>query len=292
MLIGVTAAGLVAMAVYFSFAAKPPTALPSAASPSHEAPAANTATATATARPTATFTPVSEPTEVQSPSPTTAPTATSTPDAVQITLDNGGLIFAGPLSNDQQVALYRASLGYVQSSVADSRSMAKQINGVGYGDPSNICGPLAVAILRDAGLMVPNIVPHDFWLLNPLAATDAALLERAFPFDRYMHAIIPTAINKVNWNATPLVPGDFIFIWHGSGGNFDHMLVVNRVDAELRAYAVTNYGTSEGYVIAESLLYDPRDPTVGLFHQWTKERDAILGSTGFGGYELWRLRSP
>jgi hypothetical protein len=39
------------------------------------------------------------------------------------------------------------------------------------------------------------------------------------------------------------------------------------------------------------LLYDPADPNVGLFHQWTKEKNAILGATGFGGYELWRLIS-
>jgi hypothetical protein len=29
---------------------------------------------------------------------------------------------------------------------------------------------------------------------------------------------------------------------------------------------------------------------MGLFHIWTQERDQILGSTGFGGYELWRRR--
>ena len=88
------------------------------------------------------------------------------------------------------------------------------------------------------------------------------------------------------------MPGDFLFIWHGSWGNFDHMLVVNRVDSQQRAYAVTNYGTEQGYVIAETLLYDPNDPTAGIFHIWTRERDAILGSTGFGGFDLWRRRTP
>ena len=100
------------------------------------------------------------------------------------------------------------------------------------------------------------------------------------------------ALNKIDWRATPLLPGDFLFIWHGSWGNFDHMLVVNRVDSNQRAYAVTNYGAADGYLISEALLYDPADPTLGLFHQWTRQRDQILGSTGFGGYELWRRRSP
>jgi hypothetical protein len=44
-------------------------------------------------------------------------------------------------------------------------------------------------------------------------------------------------------------------------------------------------------MIAETVLYDPNDPTQGIFHTWTQQRDAILGSTGFGGYELWRLRT-
>ena len=103
--------------------------------------------------------------------------------------------------------------------------------------------------------------------------------------------MIETPLNKVDWKATPLQPGDFVFIWHGSGGNFDHMLVVNRVDSLGRAYAVTNFGTTEGYIIAETMLYDPQDPAPGIFHTWTQERDAILGSTGFGGYELWRMRN-
>jgi hypothetical protein len=103
---------------------------------------------------------------------------------------------------------------------------------------------------------------------------------------------LTTALNKVDWISSPLQPGDFVFIWHGSGGNFDHMLVVDRVDRDLRAYAVTNYGTPAGYIIAETLLYDPLDAKAGIFHTWTKERDAILGSTGFGGYEIWRAGTP
>lgn len=219
--------------------------------------------------------------------------STETPDAVQSTIDNGGLIFTGALSNDQQVALYRASLNYVQPTVEDSIRSAKAINGVGYGDPSNICGPLAIAIMQSAGLLINSrIVPHDFWLLNPLASGDQELLERVFPPNRYLHIKFPGPLNKTNWHDFPLEPGDFLFIWHGSGGNFDHMLVVTRVDSNLNAYSVTNYGTPDGFVIAETMLYNPSDSKAGIFHTWTQERDAILGSTGFGGFELWRPLSP
>ncbi len=218
--------------------------------------------------------------------------ATPTLDAMAATISEGGLVFTGPLTHPKQVALYRAALGYATQSVEESLREAKAINGVGYGDPSNICGPLAIAILRDADIIAPLTVPHDFWLLDPRTPTDKAKLEATFPAGAFDHTKISTAINKVDWLTSPLEPGDFLFIWHGTGGNFDHMLVVSRVDREQRAYAVTNFGTTDGYVIAEAVLYDPHDPAAGLFHTWTKEQDAILGSTGFGGYEIWRARGP
>jgi hypothetical protein len=237
---------------------------------------------------TATFTPVSGGGLVANVPAGLNILATPTIDPVVVTINGGGLIFTGPLSNAQQVALYRASLPYVQPTVQDSKRESKEINGVGYGDPTNICGSLAIAILRDAGILSPDIVPHDYWLLNPVTVIDQRKIAKAFPPDKFTHVKITTPLNKVDWAASPLEPGDFLFIWHGSWGNFDHMLVVNRVDSQKRAYAVTNYGTPDGYIIAETMLYDPNDPSAGIFHTWTQQRDQILGSTGFGGYEIWR----
>ncbi len=294
LVIGMTATAVVVVAIFFSSPALRaysyglgPTA---SLVPEHSSTPLPAFTATPSFTPT--FTPVPTLIALQSPTPVASPSPTATLDAAQSMLNSGGLVFAGPLSNNQQIALYRSSLNYVQTTPEDSRRMARAINGVGYGDPTNICGPLAVAILRDAGLMTQDIVPHDFWLLNPLAATDAALLRDAFPAAAYEYSRTLTPINKIDWRASPLLPGDFLFIWHGSGGNFDHMLVVTRVDTQQRVYSVTNYGTNAGYMIGEVMLYDPGDPTLGIFHTWTQERDAILGSTGFGGFELWRRRSP
>jgi hypothetical protein len=235
------------------------------------------------------------------PSPTSPPPATptliavalspsATMDAVQAAIEAGGILFAGPLSNAQQVRLYQSSLAYVEPTARGSIEESKQINGVGYGDPSNICGPLAIAILRDAGLIPAGTVPHDYWLLNPDVSEDKMKLNHIFPPTEYSRSRVLSPINKIDWQKDPLLPGDFLFIWHGSGGNFDHMLVVSRVDKAQRAYAVTNFGTSGGYIIAETLLYDPADPNQGIFHTWTAQRDAILGSTGFGGFDLWRWR--
>jgi hypothetical protein len=240
---------------------------------------------------TASSTPMPLPTATVVRLPTTPPFPTQTPDALLVAINTGKLIFSGPLSYDLQVRLYATSLKYAQTTVKDSIRMSKVINGVGYGDPSNICGPLAITILRDGGVIPADTDPHEFWLLDPNTTEDERKLEQVFPPVLYARTRILTAINKVDWKADPLEPGDFLFIWHGSGGNFDHMLVVNRVDKNHRAYAVTNFGTPDGYMIAETVLYDPNDPTQGIFHTWTQQRDAILGSTGFGGYELWRLRT-
>jgi hypothetical protein len=216
--------------------------------------------------------------------------ASATPNPVGELILAGDLAFAGALPAPMQAELYRASMYYSQTTIADSKRVAKDINGVGYGDPSNICGPLAVAILRDAGVISSSIVPHDYWLLDPAKVIDQRLIAAAFPPQRFTHQEFSTPLNKVDWNGSPLLPGDFLFIWHGSWGNFDHMLTVSRVDSQGRTYAVTNFGTPEGYMIAEVMLYDPLDPMAGIFHTWTKGRDQILGSTGFGGFEIWRAR--
>ncbi len=239
---------------------------------------------------TATLTPLASPTMIVL--TTSTPFFTLTPDPILVAINTGKLVFSGPLSYDRQVRLYAASLNYVQTTVQGSIRESKAINGVGYGDPSNICGPLTVAIMRDAGIIPGETDPHEFWLLDPRAVTDQRKLDQVFPSTQFEHTKTSTPINKIDWGESPLEPGDFLFIWHGSGGNFDHMLVVSRVDRSHRAYAVTNYGTPDGFVITETLLYDPNDTAQGIFHTWTETPLAILGSTGFGGYELWRQRSP
>jgi hypothetical protein len=76
--------------------------------------------------------------------------------------------------------------------------------------------------LRDA--VDAQHLPHDFWLLNPTAATDRQLIakasSRAPSHSRCWRRCAELA-------EAPLYPGDFLFIWHGSG-DFDHMLVVSR----------------------------------------------------------------
>lgn len=219
--------------------------------------------------------------------------ATSTSEDMITNLLNSGQIFlTGSLTNVQQVQLYISSLSFRRSTTNEARVLGESFNGSGYGAPSDICGPLAIAILQDGGLLDKSINPHDFWLLNPDVPQNRQLLNRVFPPARYENRRYKVKINYFNWRENPLQPGDFLYIYSGTGGNFEHMLVVNRVDSQLRAFAVTNYNTPNGFIINEVLLYDPADSSAGIFKQWTAQQYDILGSTGFDGFELWRLHKP
>jgi hypothetical protein len=199
----------------------------------------------------------------------------------------------GPLNYPQQLRLYIASLRFVAPSAPQALRLARELDFVGRDShPSNMCGPLSIAILREAGLISPETNLPAFWLLNPRQPLAQKLLAETFPAERFDHLVTQTPLNKIDWKTSPLQAGDFLYLYAGQGGNFEHMLVVNRIDADLRAYAVTNYATDQGFVIQERLLYDPNDPSAGLFTEWTRRPFAILGSTGFGGFEVWRLRQP
>ena len=207
-------------------------------------------------------------------------------------LESGFISDVGPLSLRQKFQLYNTSLTYIRENSQDSRILGEDINGKGYGAPSDICGPLSIAILQEAGIVNPGLDPHAFWLLNPDVWDDRRLLAKAFPPDKYESFRVRTKLDKINWMETPLFPGDFVYLYAGAGGNFEHMLVVNRVDSQGRAYSVTNRNTEYGFIISEVLLYHPEKPNVGMFPIWTEWPKKEMGATGFGGFEVWRMRSP
>jgi len=237
------------------------------------------------------------PSETPPPTITTTSTLSPSPTATQTSMEKliaaGQLVVVGPLDEQRQIiALYESAIKFIAPTTAESRSLGETLNGKGYGSPSLICGPLSMAILRDAGIVSSDVTLHQYWLLNPKIREDRKLLETAFPEDRFEHHVNKNPLSRIDWQSYPLLPGDFLYIEEGTGGNFDHMLVVDRVDAQSRAYAVTNYNTEAGFVIDEILLYDPAEPSLGIFRRWTAKVNALLGSTGFGGFELWRLRNP
>jgi hypothetical protein len=236
------------------------------------------ATATATSVPTFTFMPPLLP----------SPTATLT--QAEIMVSNGEIVFAGPLTREQQIKLYEASLFFIAPTYELSKKMSVLINQARFSDPNTTCGPLSIAILQRAGLLSNDLVAHDFFLINPDLGRDRIVIKTVFAPERYSDTRYKVRIDQFDWRANPLEPGDFVYIYSGTGGNFEHMLVVSRVDSQGRAYSVTNYDTEQGFIINEALLYDPTDSNAGLFSRWTEKQFQKLGSTGYAGFEVWRLR--
>lgn len=236
-----------------------------------------------------TSTSIVNPTETPIPTETFVPAFTPTLTTAELLLASGELALAGPLTREQQLNLYNSALTFIAPTYEESKKMSVAINELRFSDPNTTCGPLSLAILQKAQIINTELVPHDFFLINPDNVIDRRVLEKAFPDEHYTNTRYRIKLNQVDWMTQPLMPGDFLYIYAGEQGNFEHMLVVTRVDSAGRAYSVTNYDTEQGFVINEVMLYDPNDPTAGIFAQWTKRKDQILGSTGFAGYEVWRF---
>jgi Beta-lactamase enzyme family len=198
---------------------------------------------------------------------------------------------ADVLTVDQREKLIAASEQYLAKTPGEGVQIARRLAIVkDGGDPTNICGPLSIAILRDAGIIDPYTKSREFWLLNP--DLNRTILEETFPAEKFSHYAFTTPLNEMDWKAFPLQPGDFLYIYAGPHGNFEHMLTVSRVDDLNRAYAVTNYETRDGFIIGEVMLYDPTQPGTGKFYEWADHDQTRFGTTGFGGFELWRLTQP
>lgn len=234
-------------------------------------------------------TPRPEPTQsataIPQPSQTVEPTASlqSEPTVVASNQD--------VLTQEQKERLYQAALRYEAGTEGEAIQVAKDLAYVqGDGHPASMCGPLSAAILRDAGLLNPYIDLHEFWLLNP--RLHQSTFEKIFPPGPFEWHRVTESTRTFDFKAFPLKAGDFLYIYAGDPGSFEHMITVSRVDDQGRAYSVTNYETETGFYIGERMLYDPNDPGVGQFYIWTDRKYAKIGMTGFGGFQLMRFAAP
>ncbi len=223
------------------------------------------------------------PTATLTPLPTPAPSPTTTPEPR----------YLGPLTADQQERLSTAALRYVADTPDASLLIARSLGYLGLNaNPETMCGPLAVRILQDAGLADPAIDISDYYYLDPRPGMNTAEVENLFPDEYFPRIEQPESINLVDFSADPLYPGDFLYLFAGDSGSFEHMLVVSRVDDAGRAFAVTNLNIPGGTIIREVMLYDPASPGTGQFYEWTTRENYALGRTGYGGFWLWRRNQP
>jgi hypothetical protein len=244
-----------------------------------------------TPAPTLTPSPTSDTSTLVSPPPETSTPALPIPDTSTPTpLPDNDI-----LTRAQKERLASVAQTYLASTQAEAQAVANRMNYVQYADPSNMCGPLAIAELRDAGLLSRYTDPHDFWLLRPDA--NAETIRKTFPFDRFEHFRFTQSIRDFDFKKFPLKAGDFLYLYSGDQGTFEHILTVTRVDEQGRAFTVTNLNTQPypnySYAIQELMLYDPNQPGVGQFYDWTDEsKNNWIGLTGFGGFDIWRFSAP
>lgn len=195
------------------------------------------------------------------------------------------------LTSAQRSRLEIVSRNFLADSELDALHVAQDLDYIGINaQPATMCGPLAVAILQDAGLVDPNFERKNFYLLNPRPGFGDGFVESLFPSSRYFKIMEERVIKEVDYQSNPLCPGDFLYLFAGESGSYDHMIVVTRVDEFGRAYTVTNIDFRFGYGVEELMLYDPAQPGVGMFTDWTSRPHPQVGRTGYGGFWLWRLK--
>lgn len=195
-----------------------------------------------------------------------------------------------------QERLRLAALAYQAQYPEDAEQVARNLNFLDGRSESaeNICGPLAAAILRDAGLLPAQAGPvqelKSYWQARPSTNGRPWSL---FSESDYEVFRFDTPLAAFDFSAWPLQPGDFLYTYAKDLG-FEHMFVVTEVDAEGRAYTVTNQYQSWGneiwgsMLILRYLLYDPHTPGAGIiYNEWSDPR---LGKTGHNGFEVLRKR--
>jgi len=195
-----------------------------------------------------------------------------------------------------QERLRQAAMAYEAEFPEDAEQIARSLNFLdGKSEAAeNICGPLAAAILRDAGLLPSQVGPvqelKSYWQARP---SENGRPWSLFPESDYEVFRFNTPLAEFDFNAWPLQPGDFLYTYAIADG-FEHMFVITEVDAEGRAYTVTNQYQAWGneiwgtMLIMRYLLYDPNTPGAGIiYNEWS---DRKLGRTGHNGFEVLRKR--
>lgn len=199
---------------------------------------------------------------------------------------------------EQRKRLYEASLQYLAKDTEAAIKIAQAIDfkeGTDYDHPAQMCGPLAIVMLQAAGLIDKSVKPHDFLTWDP---DKNPIPKKILEKNGYTRYRVRQSVGLVDVSKLKLEAGDFLYMY---GGTYEHMLVVTRVDAQGRAYAVTNYidhidrdkqgKSTPQFAIQELMLYDPTKPGTGWFAIWSDVKQNQHGRTGTSGFDVWRKTS-
>ncbi len=195
-----------------------------------------------------------------------------------------------------QERLRQSALEYQADYPEDAERIARSLQFLDGQNESagNVCGPLSAAILRDAGLLPAQVGPvqelKSYWVARPSGNGRPWSLFSERDYEVFRFA---TPLAEFDFKAWPLQPADFVYTY-ARGRGFEHMFIVTEVDAQGRAYTVTNQSQSWGnplwgtMLIQRYLLYDPLALGAGIiYNEWSDPR---LGLTGQNGFEVQRKR--
>lgn len=192
-------------------------------------------------------------------------------------------------------AMYIASEKYIAQNPDQVSEIAEKYFKIKYADGSNICGPLAAAIMQDGGFLDPSLNVHEFWLLNDIESGEIARLAQLkefFPEDKYIW--LRSADSIAYFDHKDIAVGDLFYL----KGGIPHWVAITKIDEQGRAYATTNIQQGyidnnpkdETWIIAQDvLMHDPNNPESGQFMKWANGL-GNLHKVGFKGFLQIRLK--
>lgn len=239
--------------------------------------------------------------DAPAPTPTTAFTATARQAAPSPASSVTPPALATPSQEATQpqdataLRLKLAARQYLADTPAQAAAVARRIHYLDGRTESeeNMCGALSAALLIDAGILSPDVAPHDLWLMNARDAQTGGGLQtlqrEVFPPQLFDYFSVEQSVADYDWSAFPLQVGDWLYLFTGPNG-FDHMLVVTEVVAGV-PYTVTNWERQGvGFQIIRAPLYIPDQPGEGLFFEMTDPGRGMLGVSGGKGFLLVRKK--
>jgi hypothetical protein len=125
-------------------------------------------------------------------------------------------ITAGPslITGDQQLLINTVAQKLLAYDEQQAIQVARSLRFAGgQEDPSNMCGPLSLYILRQAGIVASTTPLHSFWLLNP--RVNRKLINEILPPNDFYDWRFKIPLNEFNFQTFPLQPGDFLYICAG-----------------------------------------------------------------------------
>lgn|GEM_PF-2462010 len=174
------------------------------------------------------------------------------------------------------------------------------------GYPSNIDGPLSIAILLDWRLepngrisvgqkaRLTGITPSDMFQANPDGSYENQKLFRlTFPPQDFDTFRVMESMEVLDFNDLPeigeLFPGDCLCL---KGDTHNKLITISRMDEAGCLFSTTNIQLSkpDGYIIDEVMLWDPSIKS-GYFRTWAAEGGNNEARLGNAGFYFWRRKS-